>query len=169
MDIEIIDDFLDKESFNNIKTLLLHNDFPWFLTQVLDDELSDTHKYNFQFIHFFYSEETQPSIFFEPLEPILKKIDPLKIHYIKSNLLVRTHEIIKHGFHVDIPSSPSNYRTSIFYVNNCNGYTEFEDVTKVYSKENRLVTFPTTMKHTGTTCTNNHLRLVINFNYSIKD
>jgi len=169
MDIKVIDDFLDKENFNNVKTLLLHNDFPWFLTQVLDDEESDTHKYNFQFYHLFYTHDNKNSAFFEVLQPIIKKIDPLKIDYIKSNLLTRTHEIIKHGFHVDIPCSPSNYRTSIFYVNNCDGYTEFEDGTKVFSKENRIVTFPTNIKHTGTTCTNNHLRLVINFNYIIRD
>ena len=54
-------------------------------------------------------------------------------------------------------------------MNNCDGYTEFEDGTKVFSKENRFVTFPTKMRHTGTTCTNNHIRLVINFNYIIKD
>ena len=169
MDIKVIDNFLDKENFSNIKILLLHNEFPWFLSQVLDKELSNTHKYNFQFYHLFYAEENKTSPFFEALQPILKKIDPLKIDYIKSNLLTSTYEIIKHGFHVDIPSSPSNYRTSIFYVNNCDGYTEFEDGTKVFSKENRFVTFPTKMRHTGTTCTNNHIRLVINFNYIIKD
>ena len=167
MDIEVIDNFLDKESFKNIQTILLNTKFPWFLNQVLDDDLSNTQKYNFQFIHFFY-DGINPSIFFEELQPIIKKIDPLEIKYIKSNLLIRTHEIIKHGFHVDIPSSPPNYRTSIFYVNNCDGYTEFEDGTKVFSKENRFITFPTKMKHTGTTCTNNHIRLVINFNYTIK-
>jgi len=55
MDIEVIDNFLDKESFKNIQTILLNTKFPWFLNQVLDDDLSNTQKYNFQFIHFFWN------------------------------------------------------------------------------------------------------------------
>ena len=167
MDIKIIDDFLDKEEFNTIKYTLLHNSFPWFLRQVLDDEISQTYEYNFQFVHMFFDEG--PSVFFDILNPVLNKLEIVDINKIKSNLLTRTDKIVKHGFHVDFVDAKPDYRTSILYINNCDGYTEFEDGTKVYSKENRLVTFPTTMRHTGTTCTNNHLRLVINFNYTVKD
>ena len=167
MDIKIIDDFLDKEEFNTIKYTLLHNSFPWFLRQVLDDEISQTYEYNFQFVHMFFDEG--PSVFFDILNPVLNKLEIVDINKIKSNLLTRTDKIVKHGFHVDNLDAKPNHRTSILYINNCDGYTEFEDGTKVHSKENRLVTFPTTMRHTGTTCTNNHLRLVINFNYTVKD
>tara|TARA_S200000501_G_C20846978_1_gene754014 strand:+ start:103 stop:603 length:501 start_codon:yes stop_codon:yes gene_type:complete len=166
MDIKIIDDFISKEEFNIIKSTLLYNNFPWFLRQVLDDEISQTYDYNFQLVHIFYAEE-EPSIFFDILHPVLDKLKIVDIHVIKSNLLTRTDKIVKHGFHVDILDTKPNHRTSILYINNCDGYTEFEDGTKVYSKENRLVTFPTNIRHTGTTCTNNHLRLVINFNYTI--
>ena len=55
--------------------------------------------------------------------------------------------------------------TAIYYVNTNNGYTEFEDGSRVESIENRLVTFPSYMKHTGTTCTDQKRRIVINFNY----
>ena len=55
--------------------------------------------------------------------------------------------------------------TSIFYVNTNNGYTKFEDGTKVESVANRMVTFPSNMKHTGTSCTDERIRVVINFNY----
>ncbi len=167
MNIKIIDDFIGKEEFNIIKSTLLNKNFPWFLSQVLDDDESQTYDYNFQFVHMFYDE--RPSIFFDILHPVLNKLNIVDIKLIKSNLLTRTDKIIKHGFHVDLENSKLNYRTSILYINNCNGYTEFEDGTKVYSKENRLVTFPTNVRHTGTTCTNNHLRLIINFNYTIKD
>ena len=50
-------------------------------------------------------------------------------------------------------------------MNTNDGYTLFEDGTKVESVMNRLVTFPYTMKHAGTTCTNSPFRMVINFNY----
>ena len=57
------------------------------------------------------------------------------------------------------------WTTSIFYVNTNNGYTKFEDGTKVESVANRMVTFPTNMKHTGTSCTDEKMRIVINFTY----
>ena len=169
MDIKIVDNFIDEQNFHHIRTMLLSDYFPWFLSQVLEDELADTHKYNFQFCHIFHGQDHNESIFFSELHPILEKLNILDIHHIKTNLLTRTDNIIKHGFHVDILDAKPNHRTSIFYINNCDGFTEFEDGTIVNSKENRLVTFPSTLKHTGTSCTNNHLRLVINFNYTIKD
>ena len=55
--------------------------------------------------------------------------------------------------------------TSIFYVNTNNGYTKFEDGTKVESVANRMVIFPSNMKHIGTSCTDEKTRVVINFNY----
>jgi len=50
-------------------------------------------------------------------------------------------------------------------MNTCDGYTLFEDGTKIESIANRLVTFPNGMKHTGTSTTNASFRMVINFNY----
>ena len=50
-------------------------------------------------------------------------------------------------------------------MNTNDGYTEFEDGTKVESVANRLVTFPANLKHTGTSCTDEKTRIVINFNY----
>ena len=60
------------------------------------------------------------------------------------------------------------WTTSIFYVNTNNGYTKFEDGTKVESVANRMVTFSTNMKHLGTSCTNEKRRIVINFNYFVQ-
>ena len=78
--------------------------------------------------------------------------------------------IIENLFHVDniVDLSEEKLKqltTSIFYINTNNGYTIFEDGTKVESVANRLLTFPTNMKHTGTSCTDEKTRIVINFNY----
>ena len=56
-------------------------------------------------------------------------------------------------------------KTSILYLNTNNGYTRFEDGTKVESVANRMVTFPNQMMHTGTTTTDSEYRLVLNLNY----
>ena len=44
--------------------------------------------------------------------------------------------------------------------------TIFEDGKKVESVANRMLTFPANMKHTGTSCTDEKTRVVINFNYN---
>ena len=57
------------------------------------------------------------------------------------------------------------FTSAIFYLNTNNGYTKFEDGTIISSIENRLVTFPSTMLHTGTSCTDTKYRLVLNLVY----
>ena len=88
---------------------------------------------------------------------------------IRAKLLTRTPEIEESDFHTDImgPTEEkiSQMTTAIYYVNANNGYTEFEDGTKVESVENRIVIFPSNIKHRGTSCTNEQTRMVINFNY----
>jgi hypothetical protein len=96
------------------------------------------------------------------LKPIINLLNPLALIRVKANLLTKTNEIIKHGFHVD---QDFKCTTAIFYVNTNNGYTEFESGEKVYSEENKLVIFDTFLKHSGTTCTDTNERIVINFNF----
>ena len=50
-------------------------------------------------------------------------------------------------------------------MNTNNGYTKFETGEKVESVANRLVTFPNNMMHTGTTCTDEQYRCVMNIDY----
>ena len=133
---------------------------------------------NYQLCHHIY-HGTSPSIGIDPLVtpsahviiPIFfSKIDAIGILRIKANLLMRTSEIIPHSFHTDYECNMGSNRydkatTSIFYLNTNDGYTEFEDGTRIESVANRLVTFPNHMKHRGTTCTNKPFRMVINFNY----
>ena len=76
---------------------------------------------------------------------------------------MQTKEIIEHGYHVDHPYL--NAKTASFYLNTCDGYTAFEDNQKVESKENRIVIFNSSKKHTGTSVTNSNRRVVLNLNY----
>jgi hypothetical protein len=85
----------------------------------------------------------------------------------KVNCNFVTNEIIEHGLHTDIEprSLGESMTTAIYYVNSNDGYTLFEDGTKVESVANRLVMFPCNTKHTGTSCTDQRYRMVINLNY----
>jgi hypothetical protein len=165
-DYEIIDNFLDKSSFNNLKEAMLSNDFPWYYNDGVVN-LGDTRLNQYQFTHTFYKDHFPFSQFFEAINPIIKKINPVALIRVKANLNTRTEEIFEHGYHADYINPPSNQRTAVFYLNTNNGFTIFEDGTKIESVENRLVSFKTPLLHTGTTCTDVNRRVLINFNYII--
>ena len=58
-----------------------------------------------------------------------------------------------------------NQRTGVFYLNTNNGYTYFESGERVDSVENRLLVFPSSKRHAGTTNTDVDYRCVINLNW----
>jgi len=174
--MRIIDDFLDHDDFKNIQKLLLGAEFPWFYNSginYLEDTPQTPNPYSlmdFQFVHTFYVSkggyETVHSGFFDSLLPILNKL-PIKVLYrIKANLLTPTDETRVSGFHIDPPDATYKLTTAIFYLNTNNGYTQFKDrEKKVESIANRMVTFPSQLLHSGTSCTDQKTRVVINLNY----
>ena len=93
----------------------------------------------------------------------------MSIWRIKVNLITKTSNIVENEFHVDMSGVSEermqHWTTSIFYINSNDGYTEFEDGTKVESVKNRIISFPSNTKHRGTSCTNQKTRIAINFNY----
>ena len=165
MKIKVVDDFLDKDIFKYLQDTMVGPDFPWFYNPVIDDETEEEGK--FQFTHTFYRNNTPMSGFYNEWNQIL--FTPIMgegvLDRIKANLLIRTPEIVENKFHTDIQPAKKSFTTSIFYVNTNNGYTKFKDGTKVDSLANRLVTFPVNTKHTGSTCTDQTVRIVINLLY----
>jgi len=176
--IKVTDNFLEVDEFQFVETNFIQPEFPWFLSQVLDpncDDLACAWEDNVQLCHLLYNapqtsadgKESNGEYQFI-VSPITSKLNSLIPLRIKANLGFKSGKIIKHGFHTDIPDRILDLKcceTAIFYLNTNNGYTEFEDGTKVESVANRLVTFPSHIKHTGTTCTDQPYRIVINFNY----
>jgi len=182
--IEIKDNFLGIKEFDMIQDTLMGNMFPWYYNPLIDFA-EDKDKYQFTHIFFEHHRPTSNQST-ELMAPLLIEIGPLLLWRIKANLLTKTSNIIENEFHVDIVKIASlamvkfgdveidsaedkrvlkQLTTSIFYVNTNNGYTKFKDGTKVESVANRLVSFPSDMKHKGTSCTDEKIRIVINFNY----
>ena len=169
--IKIEDNFLEQKEFDRIEKMLMGTDFPWFYNPDIDD-VSDMNK--FQFIHLFYQDgvsqqyHVSTSDRIQMLAPIFLGLQPLSIWRIKANLLTRTPSIVKNKLHNDLPLSEEKLKqwtTSIFYINTNNGYTKFETGETVESMENRMISFPSHLRHTGTSCTDTRTRVVINFNY----
>ena len=173
--MELYDDVLSEENFHTLTDTVLHNKnifgWEWDDDVAYPDDIicEDLNNYQLSHTFFFLGPNCDPiykSPHFNLIIPLIK-FQPLKLDYplrIKANLNVRTEKIIRHGFHIDNPMS--NSKTAIFYLNDSDGYTEFEESgEKVQSKANRLCVFPTPMRHSGTTCTNTKRRVVININY----
>jgi len=76
------------------------------------------------------------------------------------------NKVVPLKLHTDFKEEVKGATTSVYYINDNNGYTVFPKLKKqIKSKANRLVSFPVNTEHTGTTHTNKKIRLVINFNY----
>lgn len=144
--------------------MIMGSFFPWYFNKFVNHE-SDPSQ-NFQFTHTFYKENSIHSDFFKYLDPILSIIKPTIIIRIKANLLIKTDKIIEHGMHKDTNFN-FKHKTAIFYLNKNNGYTKFINNLKIKSEENKFVEFDSDLLHTGSTCTDEQRRVVLNLNYIV--
>lgn len=165
---QVIDNFLDEEDFKSIQDYLMGSDISWLKSPVLREgslhppDLEDMRD-NIQFWHPFYMDDEPTHDDVNVLRPIIKKLDVKALLRIKANITMRTPEIIEHGYHTDYPFG--GFKTAIFYINTNDGYTQIKNGRRVESVENRLLEFSGELLHTGTTCTDQQCRVVINFDY----
>lgn len=162
--IEIKNNFLPRNSFLMIKGLFESSDIPWYFNNHIVDSETDPVDH-FQLTHTFYVNHRPFSDFYRNLSPLLDLIKPSILIRIKANLLPMTSRIVKHAMHNDWLSDHANVTTGIFYINTNNGKTIFDTGEEVNSEENKYVEFDSRKLHTGTSCTDQKTRLVINFNY----
>lgn len=170
--IRVIDNFLLQPDFNYLKYVLSGSAISWKSSNIvgydcINPKLED--RYNFQLTHIFLDgrncEEMVNKNTFHFIKLITEKINPEEWYRIKMNLNPCTNEIFEHGMHVDNPTTRQDAYTAVYYVNDNNGYTLFQAGQKIESVANRLVIFPASFYHSGTSCTDTYARLVINFNF----
>ena len=173
-EVIVIDNFLDTGSFSEIQELMMGNEFPWYWNDTVTYKPNDIENYcdnprlcdeiyNSQLTHIFYSKKREQSKYYPKLLPILTKLNCKGSVRVKANLNpVTVGERIEHAYHSGNSYTPY---TAIYYLNTNNGYTIFEDGTIVESVENRMMVFKTPFVHSGTTCSDQKRRVVINFNY----
>lgn len=173
-DIKIMDNFLAKNELTELQSHILDNEFPWFYQdKVVGNEEGEESSDNFQFVHnIYYLNKPNSTIYSQLIEPMFvrkleKQLSLGALIRIKSNLTIKTENINEIlPYHCDFPE-PQFVKsfTAVYYVNTNNGYTKFEDGSKVESIENRFVIFPTYLKHTNATTSDTKTRVVIVFNY----
>ena len=154
--MQVIDNFLSEDEFKNLRSYISSTSFPWYFGLVTTDSKTA------QFVHTFYANDA-PTSSWPYVEFFRLRLNMASLVRIKVNLNPRTEtvQVHKDAFHTDYP----DITTAVYYLNTCDGYTLFEDGTKVNSVENRIVIFDSNMRHTGTSCTNESGRLVMNINY----
>ena len=95
-------------------------------------------------------------------EKLLSKLDIKSLIRAKANLYPSAIKLNNHDLHSDFEYS---HKGAIYYLNTNNGYTNFEDGTKIESVANRIMFFDSSTLHNSTDCTDNKYRLNININY----
>jgi hypothetical protein len=154
-----INNFLDENTFNNFKELLLWNKFPWFYQHTVGTSLDES---DFYFCHYLFNEQGQCSQYFPKIVmPILGKLSFNNLLRAKANLYTKKSKEIQTEFHID---SENPHTVALYSINKNNGYTFFEDGTKIFSEENTCIIFDGKIKHCSVSQTDTSIRVNININ-----
>ena len=174
--MEIIDDFLPEDQFKMLRNYMMGSHFPW--NYVPRQAYYEDRPNDFQFFHNFYKRGQAESEYYSLINPTLQKLGG-KLVRAKAVLTTQTESPRFSGFHHDY----RDMTTAILYINTNNGYTQFrrehsdwetiaygfppdpDHDAKVESVANRMVIFDSNLEHAGSTCTDQKIRVLINFNY----
>lgn len=170
MSLEVIDNFLEEDQFRYIEHVMTSDSFPWFYSPAInvDPTLAKESRYDYQLFNTMYAAPNHTSDQFKLINAIIAKINPRILLRVKANFAPTSDRIIEHGMHQDVQVGDDLLdicTTAVLYLNSNNGYTKFENGDTVTSVRNRLVSFPSKTFHTGTTCTDEKCRIVLNLNY----
>jgi hypothetical protein len=160
-DIKVVKNFLPKNVFSGIKNSLESEEFPWFFSDVVSTSKNKNEE--FQYCHVFYKTQgfgIINSTYFDIIYPVIEKIDPKILLRVKANSLTKTDKILNLSTHTD--TTDKTIMSAVYYLNSNNGYTLFENGTKIISEENKIVFFPSNYNHCGSTCTDIKRRILLN-------
>ena len=185
--INLHEDYLSKVEFGQLREQVFFGGIPWYYNEHKVQAVEEDDFNNYQFTHVFYEINSQKRLWtrsekFPLMLPILSRLSLIGIYRIKANLEpLKVGLDVWHGekgivsnvvsdvdryysqFHTDNDSD--SMTTGILYMNTCDGYTEFEDGSKVECRANRFITFPSSLKHRGVSQLDARFKCVINFNY----
>ena len=196
-EMNIIEQAIPQPIFNDIKTEIFSNNFPWFF---VDSTTYGDDKNNLTEIYSFFHTAIKNGKRNSPLAdmiimPILMALGvttekSVEIFRIRLGLITPKTRVIVHGPHVD---QWFDHMSALLYLNDCNGdtyfYNEYYDPKSnmssndyykkvlnsqmtiqklVAPKENTLVCFDGFQYHSSSTPTDVARRVVVNINYAVK-
>ena len=159
--MKIVDNYLPQDYFEHLKTTILGHNFPW-LYEAEVANVGENQDEHFYFTHRIYEEYAPKSSFYQECIPFFEQLEMNALVRARALLYVNQGKQIVHEKHIDYNFE---HKTAVFYFNTNNGYTEFEDGTKVESVENRVVLFDGSKPHNSSTCTDQKVRVVLSINY----
>tara|TARA_B100000287_G_C20555606_1_gene750284 strand:+ start:689 stop:1171 length:483 start_codon:yes stop_codon:yes gene_type:complete len=159
--MEVIENYLPHDYFEHLQKSVLSCNFPW-LYEAEVANLGENQSEHFYFTHRIYEEYAPKSSFFQECVPFFEQLEMNALVRARALLYVNQGKQIVHEKHTDYNFE---HKTAVFYLNTNNGYTEFEDGTKVESVENRIVLFDGSKPHNSSTCTDQKVRVVLSINY----
>ena len=169
-DIQVFDNFLCADAFYDLKEAVMTSGewvyHPYTAMGCLRG--AEDHIANYHFTNMPYDKCMKLNDLFNDCTRFLDGINAFMIYRLKFNLNIRHSENIPQGWHADIEQAPEGVRTGILYLHSTDGGTLLEtdegDI-KVDCIENRFVSFPSKMPHSGLTHTYPRERCVLNVNY----
>jgi len=165
----LYDNFLGAQTFHELQEYVMSENFPWYYQngKVMANPENEE---DFRFGHLVYHPcnglvTNLGYDLYNLIAPIINTCDAGAVTRVKLNSDIRSEEPYYSDFHTDNNWSESqNAWTGIFYLNNNNGYTEFETGYTIASEENRLLLFRSHLKHRGVSQTDTSRRIVLNIN-----
>lgn len=171
----VIDDFLPRSYFNEIKMMIEHPSFRWNFSSILPQGYEGQTEKDWYFVKRIYSEHEpieDSFAYWQTIRPMLyffeEKLGFITDHIISINVnsMMNQGRARAHGWHNDC-SYP--HFVALYYINTCNSApTLFEDGTEVAHNENRLLFFEggdhIDNRHSTNLPLDVERRLAINFN-----
>ena len=170
MDVNVIDDFLSQEDFEEVRDLIIYNDlFPWYFQKEVNSMGTDCDKdfWNWYGTHAFYVDDFAESKHCATLySKFIHRFKEMGIFRslirIKGNFYPYTETLKEHAPHYDYKFS---HVGALYSLNTCDGFTRLCDGTKVDSVANRILIFDSSTSHNSSTTTTSAGRFNINFNF----
>jgi len=163
----VIDNFLPQPVFTQMQETIMSTGSPWFYSNCIDynDESEADDVTKFQFYYLFYEGDRWLGVQ-DVVAPLMSRLNYLSLLRVKANLQPRSSELTLNSFHIDLTAYQNpEHVTAVYYLNTCDGETVFEIGKKVKSVANRIVMFPGSMPHAGTSVTDSKVRCLLNINF----
>ena len=189
--IEVIDNFLEKDTFDNVYKKINDVNFPWFKNKdfytIDKKDLDNTGKFKdvieyMQFVHLFLTFNVEKNVYeksnhFSIIQVLCNKLlqkytkNDIFIKRAKVNLQPQNLKFNENNHntpHIDLKNE--EHKVLLFYVNDSDGDTFFFDnnkkiIKKVSPIKNRAIIFDGNILHAGSHPKNSDCRIVINIDF----
>lgn len=162
--VEIIDNFLTPPEFASLQKLMTGDMFPWYYNAYKVE--SDVRLHAFQFTHTFLLNGRSDSSYMAIPNLLVAQLGFGNLVRAKANLTTPTPLPFEYGMHIDIAGFEGT--TALYYVCDSNGPTIFDGGGSVECKANRMVFFPSHLRHSAVSATDAKARIVVNLNLEVQ-